>query len=118
MFSRYKKPAPTKVPAGAAPLQAVPQAAPKPAPEARAMAAAQRKPSPQAAAMAMAADKDRKRKEKMSEMKVELHKRLLENLNLAALETARDRWRYRPGTRNGVPEAMWYRVPINFTLDQ
>ncbi|MEZ5686517.1 MAG: CpaF family protein [Paracoccaceae bacterium] len=90
MFSRYKKPAPTKVPAGAAPLQAVPQAAPKPAPEARAMAAAQRKPSPQAAAMAMAADKDRKRKEKMSEMKVELHKRLLENLNLAALETARE----------------------------
>ncbi|PCD77831.1 CpaF family protein [Pseudothioclava arenosa] len=90
MFSRYKKPAPTKVPAGAAPLQAVPQATPKPAPEARAMAAAQRKPSPQAAAMAMAADKERKRKEKMSEMKVELHKRLLENLNLAALETARE----------------------------
>ena len=91
MFSRYKKPAPAKVPAGAAPLQAVPQAAaPKPAPDARAMAAAQRKASPQAAAMAMAADKDRKRKEKMSEMKVELHKRLLENLNLAALETARE----------------------------
>ena len=35
-----------------------------------------------------AQDKDRKRKERMSELKVELHKRLLENLNLAALETA------------------------------
>ena len=35
-----------------------------------------------------AMDKDRKRKEKMSELKVELHKRLLENLNLAALESA------------------------------
>ncbi len=33
-------------------------------------------------------DKERKRKEKMSELKVELHKRLLENLNLAALESA------------------------------
>ena len=41
-----------------------------------------------------------------------------DRLDQVALETARDRWRYRPGTRNGVPEAMWYRVPINFTLDQ
>ena len=35
-----------------------------------------------------ALDKERKRKERMSELKVELHKRLLENLNLAALESA------------------------------
>ena len=34
------------------------------------------------------AEKDRKRKERMGELKVELHKRLLENLNLAALEHA------------------------------
>jgi pilus assembly protein CpaF len=34
------------------------------------------------------ADKDRKRKERLQELKVELHKRLLENLNLAALEKA------------------------------
>ncbi len=27
------------------------------------------------------------------------------------------RWRYVPGTRAGVPEAMWYSVPINFVLD-
>jgi pilus assembly protein CpaF len=36
----------------------------------------------------VAAEKDKKRKEKLGELKVELHKRLLDNLNLAALETA------------------------------
>jgi pilus assembly protein CpaF len=33
-------------------------------------------------------DKERKRKEKLSDLKVKLHKSLLENLNLAALENA------------------------------
>lgn len=37
---------------------------------------------------AAAADKEKKRKERLMELKVELHKRLLENLNLAALEHA------------------------------
>jgi protein TonB len=37
-------------------------------------------------------------------------------LDDTALTTARDRWRYRPGTRGGVPEAMWFDVPIRFTL--
>ncbi|MDR2991441.1 MAG: TonB family protein [Burkholderiaceae bacterium] len=37
-------------------------------------------------------------------------------LDDTALTTARDRWRYRPGTRGGVPEAMWFDVPIEFTL--
>ena len=36
----------------------------------------------------MAAEKEKKRKERLAELKVELHKRLLEDLNLAALETA------------------------------
>ena len=27
------------------------------------------------------------------------------------------RWRFVPGTRNGVPEAMWSLVPINFVLE-
>jgi periplasmic protein TonB len=27
------------------------------------------------------------------------------------------RWRFRPGMRGGVPEAMWVSVPIDFTLD-
>ena len=39
-------------------------------------------------AEAVAAEKDKKRKERLMELKVELHKKLLENLNLAALETA------------------------------
>ncbi|WP_019373782.1 energy transducer TonB, partial [Melaminivora alkalimesophila] len=28
------------------------------------------------------------------------------------------RWRFVPGTRNGVPEAMWFVQPINFVLKQ
>ncbi|WP_312567327.1 energy transducer TonB, partial [Diaphorobacter sp.] len=28
------------------------------------------------------------------------------------------RWRFVPGKRNGVPEAMWNLVPINFVLQQ
>ncbi len=27
------------------------------------------------------------------------------------------RWRFVPGKRNGVAEAMWYLVPINFVLE-
>jgi periplasmic protein TonB len=27
------------------------------------------------------------------------------------------RWRFRPGTRGGAPEAMWVNVPIDFNLD-
>ncbi|SOB93335.1 pilus assembly protein CpaF [Rhodobacter sp. JA431] len=94
MFSRYKKPA---AGAPAKPAQAAPAAAaPPPVP----LAAASNEPakplvqrrampnSGASAAQAATADKDRKRKERMSELKVELHKRLLENLNLAALEHA------------------------------
>ncbi len=45
-------------------------------------------PPPKTPAEAMAFDKEKKKKEKMQELKVELHKRLLDNLNLAALEKA------------------------------
>lgn len=37
-------------------------------------------------------------------------------LDEAALETVR-RWRYVPGQRAGVAEAMWFNVPIRFVLD-
>ncbi len=50
-----------------------------------------RKPAPgtvPASPAAIAADKEKKRKERLMELKVELHKRLLDNLNLSALETA------------------------------
>jgi len=40
-----------------------------------------------------------------------------ERLDQAALQTVRS-WRYVPGKRNGVPEAMWFNVPISFVLDQ
>ena len=37
-------------------------------------------------------------------------------LDEAALDTVR-RWRYVPGKRAGVPEAMWFNVPVRFVLD-
>ncbi|MES2484168.1 MAG: energy transducer TonB [Pseudomonadota bacterium] len=39
-----------------------------------------------------------------------------DRLDQAALNTAL-KWRYVPGTRGGVPEAMWFNVPINFVLE-
>lgn len=38
-----------------------------------------------------------------------------ERLDRQAVDTV-SRWRFVPGTRNGVPEAMWYLQPINFVL--
>ena len=39
-----------------------------------------------------------------------------ERLDQAALQTVL-RWRYLPAKRNGVPESMWFNVPINFVLE-
>jgi protein TonB len=39
-----------------------------------------------------------------------------ERLDQAALATVL-RWRYAPGRRAGVPETMWFSVPINFVLE-
>ncbi|MES2939869.1 MAG: energy transducer TonB [Pseudomonadota bacterium] len=39
-----------------------------------------------------------------------------ERLDQAGLDTVK-KWRYVPGKRNGVPEAMWFDVPINFVLE-
>ena len=39
-----------------------------------------------------------------------------DRLDQAALATAQ-RWRYVPGKRGGVAEAMWFNVPINFVLE-
>ena len=44
--------------------------------------------APKPSAEVVAAEKEKKRKDRLMELKVELHKRLLENLNLAALEKA------------------------------
>ncbi len=87
MFSRYKKPsANAPAPAPAAKPQSAPAATGadgRPAVARRPLANAGQVP-PQAAAL----DKEKKRKERMGELKVELHKRLLDNLNLGALEHA------------------------------
>ena len=83
MFARYKKPgAADKVPA----IPGQPAAAPAPA----VSGLMQRGPqgTANAAAQPVMADKEKKRKERLGEIKLELHKRLLDSLNLAALEHA------------------------------
>ncbi|WP_126976880.1 CpaF family protein [Frigidibacter oleivorans] len=89
MFSRYKKPAAP----GPAPMAPAAQAQAAPAPVAEQLRpVVSRRPldgaAPLQAAQAVAADKEKKRKEKLSELKVQLHKRLLDDLNLSALEHA------------------------------
>lgn len=91
MFSRYKKSADPQPGPMHAPSPEPPGVAPMPGngsePDGTMM-----RPAPKVAlrpaAESIAADKERKRKGRLMELKVELHKRLLENLNLAALETA------------------------------
>ncbi len=39
-----------------------------------------------------------------------------DRLDHAALNTAL-KWRYVPGKRGGVPEAMWFNIPISFVLE-
>jgi len=91
MFSRFKKSdGPTK-PAPLAPVG--PGNAAGRAPAASVKPVLTNRPLPTAAAPRPAAevaaqDKEKKRKDRLSDLKVELHKRLLDNLNLAALEHA------------------------------
>ncbi|MGJ4748759.1 TonB family protein, partial [Leptospira sp. SA-E8] len=40
-----------------------------------------------------------------------------DRLDRTALAAVR-RWRYLPGKRDGMAEAMWFNVPVNFVLDQ
>ena len=94
MFSRFKKPDDASArpsvmaavtSAGPAAARVAPSTATQAALAARPLPAA---PAPRPPAEAVAADKEKKRKDRLQELKVELHKRLLENLNLAALEHA------------------------------
>lgn len=39
-----------------------------------------------------------------------------DRLDQSALATVRS-WRYIPGKRNGIPEAMWFEVPIIYLLE-
>ena len=89
MFSKYKKPGqaqkPTLVPASSAGRDA---AKAQPAPEADKPKVTRKPMASKPAASPVAADKNRKRKERLGEIKLELHRALLDNLNLAALDNA------------------------------
>ncbi len=91
MFSRFKKPdaeatsAALKVVKSSGPEAPISASAPKQvATLSRPIAVAPVKTP----AEALASDKEQKRKHKLMDLKVELHKRLLDNLNLSALEKA------------------------------
>ena len=86
MFSRYKKSG--TAPANKATKVKTPVEMPKTEPAAAPKPASLRKPSPTQAASVAPADKERKRKERLAEIKLDLHRSLLDNLNLAALDTA------------------------------
>ncbi|THD81611.1 CpaF family protein [Aliigemmobacter aestuarii] len=95
MFSRFKKPdteagrpAPMAAVTAAGAAARAPVAAAAPAAAPKPMLQPRVVPGPKPPAEAVAADKEKRRKERMQELKVELHKRLLDNLNLAALEHA------------------------------
>ncbi|WP_339638506.1 CpaF family protein [uncultured Sulfitobacter sp.] len=96
MFSKYKKPASATPKAAAPAREAKPVKKVEPAPEAPATATAApveaAKPVSMRRAVKPAAaspeDREVKRKQRMSEIKLELHRALLDNLNLAALEHA------------------------------
>jgi pilus assembly protein CpaF len=81
MFSKYKKTAPAVPPAAVAAKAAPP---PDAAPEPKIM----RRVVPKTAAQAQPQDREKKRKERLSEIKLDLHRALLDNLNLAALDQA------------------------------
>ncbi|SPF80962.1 CpaF family protein [Pseudoprimorskyibacter insulae] len=93
MFSRYKKPAGKSATAELEKLAETlepekPAAAPKSANASSQPAKAARKQKPAAPASALPRDREKKRKQRLGELKLELHKALLENLNLAALDQA------------------------------
>ena len=87
MFSRYKKndgPGKPGKPGGN--VTELPKA--KAAAPDTEVAASLRRPAQKSPARGAGDDKEQKRKERMGELKLELHRELLENLNLAALDTA------------------------------
>jgi pilus assembly protein CpaF len=87
VFSRFKKDTPSGALRPAQGATAPASAATQPvgtAARVQVQAPVQQRP----AAEAIVADKEKKRKERLTELKVEIHKRLLEDLNLSAIESA------------------------------
>ncbi|GGL75797.1 CpaF family protein [Wenxinia marina] len=87
MFAKYKK---TDTARPVAPAQAAQPAAvaPRPAEPSVAPVAAKAPPQQRTPAQVPPQDREKKRKERLGEIKLELHKALLDNLNLSALEKA------------------------------
>ena len=90
MFSRYKKSEPGGItpPPPPAPSAAVAAPVSRATPAPKVSRSTGPMQGRRAAAQPVPGDKERKRKERLSEIKSDLHKRLLDTLNLAALETA------------------------------
>ncbi|MEM8773712.1 MAG: CpaF family protein [Pseudomonadota bacterium] len=85
MFSKYKKSDSAK----SAKTEDAPKIEEvKTAPVGEASTTSLRKPLPTSPASSAPMDKDRKRKERLAEIKIELHRSLLDNLNLGALDQA------------------------------
>ena len=97
MFSKYKKGGPGETP-GAPELKSIPGGNANPGSRTNSAPGSQgalvpdptgsRRQVSRMPAQPAPVDKERKRKERLGEIKLELHKRLLDNLNLSALETA------------------------------
>ena len=89
MFARYKKDRVSGAKAAAKPaVDAATSKIAKPTAEAATEPTSLRRPAQKQAARSVPMDKERKRKERLGEIKLELHGALLDNLNLAALDTA------------------------------
>jgi len=94
MFGKYKKPSKS---GGVAPFEEA-VASPAPADNTSAQGASatiQRRPVvvadvPRSPAQVVGDEKDTKRRQRLDEVKTEMHSRLLDNLNLAALESAKE----------------------------
>ncbi len=87
MFSRYKKPQVSEaIPART--LAAASAASPEHTAPNDTKPALPRTVSTKRAAQITPADKEKKRKERLAEIKLDMHRALLENLNLAALDHA------------------------------
>ena len=89
MFSRYKKPQLKEAAPAARPMAApVAEVASHPGTQAGAKIGATRQAKPVVPVQPAPVDKEKKRKERLGEIKLELHRALLDNLNLAALDQA------------------------------
>ena len=90
MFARYRKDGPAQQPTAPAAAPAAPKAAaPRPKlDDAAQVQTAAARPSPRVAARPAPVDKEARRRERMADLKLDLHRRLLDSLNLAALESA------------------------------